>query len=67
VRATIVLMMKDPGGSTSVGVCSGDAGVYFGEASGEVARRGEDVMTAFSYCGPTSGNRTLAVNPWESQ
>jgi hypothetical protein len=41
VRASIVLLMKNPGGPTGVGVCSGDAGVYSGEATGEMARRGE--------------------------
>jgi hypothetical protein len=59
--------MKNPGGPTGVGVCSGDAGVYSGEATGEMARRGEVGSTTFSCCGPTSCNRTLAVNPLESQ
>jgi hypothetical protein len=53
VRAAIVLLMKNPGGPTGVGVCSGDAGVYSGEATGEMARRGEAGSTTFSCCSLT--------------
>jgi hypothetical protein len=63
----MVLLMGNIGGSTGVGVCSGNAGVYSGEATGEMARRGEAGSTTFSCYSPTSSNRTLAVNPWESQ
>jgi hypothetical protein len=48
-------------------MCSGDVGVYSGEAIGEMVRRGEAGSTTFSCCSPISSNHTLAVNPWESQ
>jgi hypothetical protein len=63
----MVLLMRDSYGPSGVGVYSGDAGVYSGEATREMARRGEVGSTTFFYCSPTSSNRTLAVNPWESQ
>jgi hypothetical protein len=66
VHVAIVLLMKNPSGPTGVGVCFGDADLYSGEATGEMARRGAAESTTFSCCSPTSCNRTLAVNPWES-
>jgi hypothetical protein len=33
----MVFLMGNIGGSTGVGVCSGDAGVYTGEATSEMA------------------------------